>query len=79
MIVVPMMLLSGIMLPMSLAPSWLDWVSRLTPFRYIINAMRDAFQGHYATRIMLEGVCVSVGLTLLCLYVGARAFQRENA
>ena len=37
-----LMLLSGIMLPMALGPSWLRHVSRATPFGYIINAMREA-------------------------------------
>jgi ABC-2 type transport system permease protein len=79
MVVVPLMLLSGIMLPMALAPNWLNRVSQATPFRYIINAMRDAFQGHYTTTVMAEGVGVAIGLTVICLWFGAQAFQRENA
>ncbi|HXA63058.1 MAG TPA: ABC transporter permease [Streptosporangiaceae bacterium] len=79
MVMVPLMLLSGIMLPMALAPAWLNGVSRATPFRYVIDAMRDAFQGHYTTTVMLEGVLVAAALTAVCLFFGARAFQRENA
>jgi ABC-2 type transport system permease protein len=75
-VAVPAMLLSGILLPISLAPSWLNWVSRLTPFRYIIDAMREAFRGNYATTLMLEGVGVSVGLAVVCLVFASRAFQR---
>jgi hypothetical protein len=60
MVVVPLMLLSGIMLPMTLGPGWLQAISRATPFRYIIDAMRGAFAGHYLTTIMLEGVLVPV-------------------
>ena len=47
MVMVPLMLLSGIMLPMTLGPQWLRDVAKATPFGYIINAMRDAFAGHY--------------------------------
>ncbi|HEY1639814.1 MAG TPA: ABC transporter permease [Streptosporangiaceae bacterium] len=79
MIVVPLMLLSGIMLPLTLGPGWLQGIARATPFRYIIDAMRQAFQGVYATTIMVEGVCVAVGLAALCLWVASRAFVRENA
>jgi len=79
MIVVPLMLLSGIMLPLTLGPGWLQGIARVTPFRYIIDAMREAFQGVYATTIMLEGVCVAVGLAAVCLFVASRAFVRENA
>jgi ABC-2 type transport system permease protein len=79
MVVVPLMLLSGIMLPMTLGPGWLQGIARATPFRYIIDAMRSAFAGHYATTIMLEGVLVSVGLAALCLWTASRVFVRENA
>jgi ABC-2 type transport system permease protein len=79
MIVVPLMLLSGIMLPLTLGPGWLQGIARVTPFRYIIDAMREAFQGVYATTIMAEGVCVAVGLAAVCLWVASRAFVRENA
>jgi ABC-2 type transport system permease protein len=79
MIVVPLMLLSGIMLPMTLGPGWLRDASKVTPFGYIINAMREAFAGHYLTTIMLEGVCVAVGLAIVCVWIASRAFVRENS
>ena len=79
MVVVPLMLLSGIMLPMTLGPGWLQGIARATPFRYIIDAMRSAFAGQYLTVIMLEGVLVAIGLAALCLWIAGRAFIRENA
>lgn len=78
MIVVPLTLLSGIMLPLTLGPAWLQDIARATPFRYIINAMREAFQGVYANAIMVEGICVAVGLAAICLWIASRAFVREN-
>jgi ABC-2 type transport system permease protein len=79
MVVVPLMLLSGIMLPLTLGPGWLQGIARVTPFRYIIDAMRDAFAGHYLNTVMLEGVVVAIGLAAVCLWIAARAFVRENA
>lgn len=79
MVVVPLMLLSGIMLPMTLGPGWLQGIARATPFRYIIDAMRGAFAGHYLTAIMLEGVLVAAGLAVACLWIAGRTFVRENA
>jgi ABC-2 type transport system permease protein len=78
-VIVPLVLLSGIMLPMTLAPGWLQGVARVSPFRYIIDAMRSAFTGQYATTIMLEGVLVAAGLAVVCLWLGSRVFIRENA
>jgi ABC-2 type transport system permease protein len=79
MIVVPLMLLSGIMLPMTLGPHWLRDAARVTPFGYIINAMREAFAGVYFSNIMVEGIAVAVGLAVLCVWLAGRAFVRENA
>lgn len=39
----PSMLLSGLMLPMTLGPAWLDVLSHLMPFRYLVDAVRDAY------------------------------------
>jgi ABC-2 type transport system permease protein len=79
MVVVPLMLLSGIMLPMTLGPGWLQGIARATPFRYIIDAMRNAFAGHYVNTVMLEGIGVAIGLAAACMWVAARTFVRENA
>jgi ABC-2 type transport system permease protein len=77
-VIVPLMLVSGIFLPMSLAPAWLDGVSRATPFRYVIDAMRGAVAGQYATSTMLEGVLVAVGLAAVCMTLASRSFARET-
>jgi len=76
---VPLVLLSGIMLPMTLGPGWLQGIARISPFRYIIDAMREAYTGHYFDTIMVEGLAVAVGLAAVCLWLGSRVFVRENA
>jgi ABC-2 type transport system permease protein len=78
-VILPLTLLSGIMLPMTLGPGWLQGIARISPFRYIIDAMRAAFAGQYANTVMLEGVAVAVGLAVVCMWLGSRAFLRENA
>ena len=78
-IIVPLVLLSGIMLPMTLGPGWLQGIARISPFRYIIDAMREAYAGHYLDTIMVEGLCVAVGLAAVLLWLGSRVFVSENA
>jgi ABC-2 type transport system permease protein len=78
MIVVPLMLLSGIMLPMTLGPGWLQGIARISPFRYIIDAMREVFQGHYTNMVMVEGIVVAVAMATIFLGLGSRVFLREN-
>ncbi|WP_433256523.1 ABC transporter permease [Streptosporangium sp. CA-135522] len=77
--VVPLVLLSGAFLPMSMAPGWLDALSRLTPFRYVLEAMRDLFDGRYTTWTVAAGVAVTLILSMVCVTVGTRVFNRENA
>ncbi|MEU6840554.1 ABC transporter permease [Streptomyces sp. NPDC046716] len=76
---VPAMLLSGLMLPMTLAPGWLDVLSHFLPVRYLVDAMRDAYVGEYATARMLYGVLVAVGFAVCAVTVGTRVFRRAGA
>ncbi len=78
-VVVPLVLLSGVMLPMTLGPGWLQGFARISPFRYIIDAMREAYAGQYWNAIMIEGLCVAVGTAAVFLWLGSRVFVRENA
>ncbi|MFF1508911.1 ABC transporter permease [Streptomyces sp. NPDC058326] len=75
----PAMLLSGLMLPMTLAPGWLDVLSRLTPFRYLVDAVREAYVGHYTTPTLLYGVLVALGVAALAVTVGTRTFRSAGA
>ncbi|MFF4364282.1 ABC transporter permease [Streptomyces sp. NPDC001604] len=75
----PSMLLSGLMLPMSLAPAWLNVLSHFMPFRYLVDAVRDAYVGAYATDHMLYGVLVALGLAALAVTVGTRVFRTAGA
>ncbi|MGW0804471.1 ABC transporter permease [Nonomuraea sp. NPDC002799] len=77
--VIPLILLSGSFLPMSMAPGWLDAISRVSPFRYVLEAMRDLFQGHYLTSTVGAGVAVTAVFAVITLTFGTRVFNRENA
>ncbi|GIG63112.1 transport permease protein [Longispora fulva] len=75
----PLMLLSGILLPMQLAPTWLDVASRFNPLRYVVDGVREVFAGHYATRTVAEAFVAAALLSVVCVFVGTRTFHRENA
>jgi len=78
-VIVPLVLLSGIMLPLTLGPGWLQGIARISPFRYIIDAMREAYSGHYFDTIVVEGLAVAIGLAAVFMWLGSRVFVRENA
>jgi ABC-2 type transport system permease protein len=75
----PSMLLSGLMLPMTLGPAWLDVLSHLVPFRYLVDAVRDAYVGAYASAHMLYGGLVAVAFAALAVTVGTRVFRTAGA
>lgn len=78
-VIVPLVLLSGIMLPLNLGPGWLQGIARISPFRYIIDAMREAYGGHYMDTVVVEGLAVAVGLAAVFMWLGSRVFVQENA
>lgn len=72
----PLMLLAGVFLPMTLAPGWLDIASRLVPFRYTVDAVRELYLGHYTSGPVLLGVLVTVAFTALAVTAGSVLFRR---
>lgn len=77
--VIPLVLLSGSFLPMSMAPAWLDALSRVSPFRYALEALRDLFAGRYLTGTVLAGVVVTALFAAAALAAGTRVFGRQAA
>ncbi len=75
----PLLLLSGVLLPMSLAPTWLETISRLNPLTYVVDATRALFRGDFAVSDVAIGAGVSVLLAGLLAYWGTRTFQRQSA
>jgi ABC-2 type transport system permease protein len=78
-IIVPLLLLSGILLPMSLGPGWLFTLSRFNPFVYVVDATRAAFIGHLGGWTVPLGALVAVALSVTAVTFGIRTFQRESA
>ncbi|MGI5325956.1 ABC transporter permease [Actinomadura nitritigenes] len=72
----PLMLLSGLLLPMTLAPGWLDGASRAVPFRYTVDAVRQAYLGHYTSGTFAVGTVVTVAFAAVSLTAGAWLFRR---
>jgi ABC-2 type transport system permease protein len=77
-VAVPLLLLSGILLPMSLAPGWLRTVSDVNPLKHIVDGVRALFHGH-AGASAAWALALTVALVLLGVAAGVRTFNRESA
>lgn len=75
---IPLLLLSGILLPMTLAPTWLYNLSRANPLAYMVDAARDLFAGELATRAVGVGFAVTLACAVLAGFAAVRTFQRES-
>ncbi|MDQ6838493.1 MAG: ABC transporter permease [Actinomycetota bacterium] len=75
----PLLLLSGVLLPMSLAPAWLRHTSQANPLTYVVDASRALFRGDFADRSVWIGALVTAALAALLGWWGTRTFQRQSA
>ena len=72
----PLVLLSGVLLPMELAPDWLYTVSRFNPAAYLVEAERALFAGNFGDGAVLYGAVASVAIAAAGLLLGGRAMSR---
>jgi ABC-2 type transport system permease protein len=79
MVMMPVLLLSGILLPMTIGPQWLQDASDFMPIRHIVDAVRGSFVGDFAMSTMLWGTAWTLVLFGLALWWGTRTFRKENA
>ncbi len=79
MISVPVLLLSGILLPMTLAPTWLRRLAQANPFSHVVDGARAAFRGDLGDSSLAIGLVAAAALAVFGLAVANRTFQRESA
>jgi ABC-2 type transport system permease protein len=79
MVMMPVLLLSGILLPMTLAPEWLQKVSTLMPTKHVVDAVRSSFLGDFTVGALGWGVAWTFVLLAVSLWWGTATFRRENA
>jgi ABC-2 type transport system permease protein len=74
-----MMLLSGIMLPIAFAPTWIKNMALFNPFYYAVEASRSLFAGDYGNLIVLKGFAVMIVFTMFSLWLAVRALKKMAA
>jgi ABC-2 type transport system permease protein len=75
-VAVPLLLLSGVMLPMSFAPDWLQTIAKFNPLYHAVAAIRALFNASYGDTEIAFGVTLLVALALVTITLGARTFSR---
>jgi ABC-2 type transport system permease protein len=75
-ILFPLLLLSGVLLPMDTAPSWLRVLGHANPVTYIVDAQRTLFSGNLAHPSVLYGTASACLIAVVGLYLGNRAMRK---
>lgn len=75
----PLILLSGIYLPMTLAPGWLQVVAMVNPLFYAVDAARALVDGEIASTTVFVGFAVLAVLAVLASWWAVRSFRRAAA
>jgi len=81
MFALPLLLLSGILLPIvdPIAPDWLVAIAQVNPFYHAVLGVRALFAGNFGDSSILVGAGLVAVLAAIMMWVGARAFGRAVA
>ena len=78
-VMMPVLLLSGILLPMTIGPDWLERASDFMPTRWIVDATRSMFGGDFGGSEIYWGATWAFVLFGLALWWGTATFRKEDA
>lgn len=75
----PLLLLSGITLPLTLAPKIIRSLAVVNPFAYEVTASRALFLGNFGDPAVLVSVVLLGGLAALAFWWAVRSFRKAAA
>jgi ABC-2 type transport system permease protein len=73
----PLALLSGVLLPLTLAPHWLLSIARWNPFYWSTSATRALFGGHVSDPAVWKGILLMVVLVVPVMWWSVRLFSQR--
>jgi ABC-2 type transport system permease protein len=73
----PVLLLSGILLPLTFAPGWLQAIADWNPFSWAVNGTRALFRGDLGANVVWQGLLIMAVLAVLAVAWASRQFARS--
>ncbi|MEU0154952.1 ABC transporter permease [Micromonospora fulviviridis] len=73
----PVLLLSGILLPLTFAPGWLQGVAKWNPFSWSVDGVRALFAGDLSNDKVWQGLTIIAALAVAGVVWAARQFARS--
>lgn len=78
-IALPVSLLSGIILPLALAPLWLQDLAKANPFSYGVDAVRALFAGNFQNVEIFEGFIIVGALAIILFMLALRQLKKMTS
>ncbi len=78
-VAIPLLLLSGILLPMTIAPKWLQDVSDINPLKHIVEGVRALFLGDFGGSTTVWAFALTAALVAAGTWYGTSTFRRESS
>jgi ABC-2 type transport system permease protein len=75
----PVLLLAGVLLPISLGPLWMRTIAHFNPLYYLVVGSRSLAVGHLGAPAVWQAFAVLVPLAVLVVAWATRVFQRAVA
>jgi len=73
----PLMILSGMLLPLSTGPGWMQVAAQFNPLAHVVAAERALFAGQFASAAVLSGAVAAAATAAVGLAVGIRVMARS--
>ncbi|MEV0808090.1 ABC transporter permease [Micromonospora sp. NPDC050200] len=73
----PVLLLSGILLPLTFAPGWLQGIADWNPFSWAVDGTRALFAGDLGNDRVWQGLTIIAVLAAAGVFWAARQFARS--
>ena len=75
----PLLILSGMMLPLEAGPGWIQVIGRFNPLTYIVDAERALFSGTWSDPAIPLAVLAAVLTCVAGLWVGVRQVAKSTS
>jgi ABC-2 type transport system permease protein len=72
----PLILLGGVMLPLTLAPNWMRFIAHVNPLYYVVEAGRALANGQIGVNAVGVAFAVMLPLTIIVLWWSMRIYSK---
>lgn len=78
-LMLPLLLLSGVLLPLTLAPAWLADVAKANPLSHIVTGARDLFAGQLVSTHTVVAAAVALAVAVAAGWFGVRSVRSTDS